>query len=138
MLASAEVLQSVYLETDLDGKRFAQLFWNRTFQFPSRNLTIGPYGTRVVDVVFSRLNITSGGIEENWRYGATRKTIVATSTRAASWPWTGGAPPLDHPPCGYRGELCSATTRAFAAEVPAVVAAMALTALVCSICCYLK
>ncbi|GAV02831.1 hypothetical protein RvY_13348-1 [Ramazzottius varieornatus] len=45
MLASAQVFQENINATSMDGRQYAKYFWNRVFQFPSRNMTIGPYGS---------------------------------------------------------------------------------------------
>ncbi|GAV02830.1 hypothetical protein RvY_13348-3 [Ramazzottius varieornatus] len=109
MLASAQVFQENINATSMDGRQYAKYFWNRVFQFPSRNMTIGPYGMRADNVVFFRLNASSGELEETWRYDAVEKLLKNSSSLASYWPMTGGIPPPDHPACGFSGSQCDST-----------------------------
>ncbi|GAU92507.1 hypothetical protein RvY_04580-3 [Ramazzottius varieornatus] len=106
MLATGQVLRETMGNVELSGRSFAAHFWNRTFEFPSRKFTMGPYGMRVVDVLFSRPNLSARYLEEVWRYDAATRLLNASAVLGAVWPSSTGRAPPDRPACGYNGELC--------------------------------
>ncbi|XP_055333876.1 atrial natriuretic peptide receptor 1-like [Paramacrobiotus metropolitanus] len=105
--ALAMVLNDSYdiPSAQLGGRELAKQFFNRSFSFPWRNVTIGSNGMRLGDVCFYRLNQTSGEMEEAWHFYAATKSLVKISPLADVWRSSFG-PPLNEPLCGYLNNLC--------------------------------
>ncbi|XP_055353980.1 atrial natriuretic peptide receptor 3-like [Paramacrobiotus metropolitanus] len=121
--ALATVLNESYTLPDeelLDGRQFAKKFWNRTFSFPWRNITISPNGMRQGDVCFYRLNQTSGAMEEAWHFYAATGLLVNVSPLADEWRSALG-PPTNMPVCGYLNNLCDQSDSARTAVIAIVV-----------------
>ncbi|XP_055330965.1 atrial natriuretic peptide receptor 1-like [Paramacrobiotus metropolitanus] len=129
VIGFAQVLNDTLSEVpNMTGTQFARKFWDRSFDFPSRSFHIGRNGMRVNDVVFSRLNTTSGIVEDTWRYYAVPKTLEKLNPELAdAWRDKRGPPP-DVPKCGYRSDLCAVSnlsqgiTIAVSCAVPVLVA----------------
>ncbi|XP_055330957.1 atrial natriuretic peptide receptor 1-like [Paramacrobiotus metropolitanus] len=107
MMALGQILNESIAEIgNLTGKQFAKKFWNRSFDFPSRSFSIGSNGMRINDVIYSRLNITSGIVQDTWRYYASSRALVELEPDLArTWKDVNGPPP-DIPICGFHNDLC--------------------------------
>ncbi|XP_055346568.1 receptor-type guanylate cyclase gcy-22-like [Paramacrobiotus metropolitanus] len=108
MSAMAMVLNESYdnLSPQLSGRELAKQFFNRSFSFPWRNVTIGSNGMRLRDVCFYRINQTSGDMEEAWHFYAATKSLVKVSPLADIWRSSFGPPP-NEPLCGYLDNRCN-------------------------------
>ncbi|OQV19856.1 hypothetical protein BV898_06126 [Hypsibius exemplaris] len=111
----------------MSGTQFTKKFYNRTFELPSRTMSVNPIGARISQVYFNQFDNQSRSFKRVLMLDSERKRLMSKDHSPVLWYGT-AYPPTDKPNWDRHSSKGKMTGTAVAVSLPVIALLLAVIA----------